>query len=100
MYFTRTYKSGGADHDPRQIHWAEFMCSVCGEESEINITYRESTFDFERERKCPHCGQLNPEDHAKSIKAAIEKLTAEKSRIEVRIEQLTQELESPEPKEA
>jgi hypothetical protein len=41
MIFVRTYKGGGADHDPRQKTWAEFHCDVCGENEDVDIQYTE-----------------------------------------------------------
>jgi len=94
MYFVRTYKSGGADHDPRQKTWAEFHCSICGNDHNIDVTSTYKTFDFQRERVCPHCKQLNSEDRKKNIQAEIDKLTEDKRKIDIKIKQLIKELES------
>lgn len=101
MYFDRTFTSG-ALHDPRSKTWAEFKCPVCGEDTQIDITGRQATFDFTRERICPHCHQKSPEDALINLKTEIDKLTQEQSRIAVQIEELTrqyEELSSIEKKE-
>lgn len=92
MYFVRKYKSGGGDYDPRQKRWAVFHCALCGHDEDINITRTESTFQYDRERRCPACGQLNAGDREKNLKAQLEKLTHEKSKIEIEIEKLVREL--------
>jgi len=92
MYFVRTYKSGGEDWDPRQKIWAEFHCALCDEDSDIDVTRVMDTFQFDRERKCPHCGCLDADDREKNLKAQLEKLTHDKSKIEVEIEKIEREL--------
>lgn len=92
MYFVRTYKNGCGDYDPRQIIWAEFHCSVCGEDTDINVTRTMTTFQFDRDRVCPHCHCLDPSDKAKNLQSQLDKLTTDKSRIEVEIEKIEREL--------
>jgi DNA-directed RNA polymerase subunit RPC12/RpoP len=91
MYYVRTFKSGAGDYDPRQRIWAVYKCALCDKETEIDITRVERSFQF-RERVCPHCGQLNAEDKVINLKAQINKLTVDKSRIEVEIGRLEREL--------
>ncbi len=93
MYYLRSYTSGGADYDPRQKLWAEFHCNACGENSDIDITSTRHTFQFDRERKCHHCGCVNPEDKVLNLQAQIDKLTADKERINVEIDRLCNEIE-------
>lgn len=92
-YHTRTYKGGGADHDPRQKTWAEFHCDVCGENEDVDITGRQNSFRFNQVRLCPHCKSHGKEDRAKSIRKEIEELTATRNNIDVSIDELTAELE-------
>lgn len=93
MKFVRTYKSGGGDNDPRQKTWAEFQCSECGEKHDIDIT-RNASFDFAKERKCPACGCVSHADRIFNLKAEVEKLTVTKSKLEVQIASLCEEIES------
>lgn len=95
MYYLRTFKSGEGvgKSDPREKKWAEFKCACCDNLHQIDIT-RIKDFDFGIERKCPHCGKLNPDDRKKSIQAEIDKLTEERRRIDVMIEQKIKELDS------
>ena len=92
MYYVRTYTSG-PQSDPRSKIWAEFHCSVCGENSDIDVTFTSHTFQFDRERKCTHCGNLNPDDKVLNLKAQKEKLEADKVRITKEIEKLCTEIE-------
>ena len=93
MHFIRTFHSGGPT-DVRSKDWAEFKCSVpgCGELVQIDITGREHSFDFDRERICPHCHKTHPEDALESIKAEIDRLTTSRSRIDIQIEELTHKM--------
>ncbi|MDD5651736.1 MAG: hypothetical protein PHF86_15175 [Candidatus Nanoarchaeia archaeon] len=92
MYFVKTYKAGGADYDPRQKIWALYRCSLCKKESLIEVTRTIDTFDFSVERRCEKCGMINSDDRVINMKAQIDKLTMEKSRIQVQIEKLETEL--------
>ena len=94
MYFVREFGAGLDTHrfDPRDKVFAEFHCSLCGEDTDINITRVRETFQFDRERKCPHCGQTNAGDKELNLKAQLEKLTSDKSRLEVEIEMIENEL--------
>lgn len=94
MYHIRTYKGGAPDHDPRQITWAVFHCDVCGEDTEINISGRQHTFQFHVARKCPHCDSFGKEDKIISLKKEIEELTQNRASIDVEIERLENQLES------
>lgn len=96
MYFVKLFGSGLDKNrrDPRDKVWAEFHCSLCGKNTDIHVTRVLDTFDFKRERRCSHCGQISSEDAKINLKAQIDKLTIDKSRIEVEIEKLTSELES------
>jgi predicted RNA-binding Zn-ribbon protein involved in translation (DUF1610 family) len=96
MKFVRTYKSGG-DNDVRQKTWAEFQCSECGEKHDIDIT-RNASFDFAKERKCPACGCVSHADRIFNLKAEVEKLAVTKSKLEVQIASLCEEIESLESK--
>jgi hypothetical protein len=94
MYFTRLFGAGLDKNrrDPRDKIWAEFHCALCGENSEIDVTGNRNTFQFHVERRCPKCGQLNANDKALNLKAQLEKLTSDKSRIEIEIDQIEREL--------
>ncbi|MBD3260255.1 MAG: hypothetical protein GF334_01035 [Candidatus Altiarchaeales archaeon] len=93
MFFVRKYTSGAGDYDPRQRRWAEFHCALCGHDEDYDITRTELTFQYDRERRCPACGQLNADDREKNLKAQLAKLTNDKSKIEVEIEKLMRELD-------
>jgi hypothetical protein len=92
MYFVKTYKSGGEDYDPRQRTWALFKCGLCNKDNVIDITRIKDTFDFSCERRCEKCGMINSEDKILNMKAQLNKLTVEKSRIQIQIEQIEREL--------
>ena len=94
MYFTKLFGAGLDKNrrDPRDKIWAEFHCALCGENSEIDVTGNRNTFQFHVERRCPKCGQLNADDKAKNLKVIIERLTQEKSKIEIQIQQMIDEL--------
>lgn len=90
MYFVRTFKTGCGDYDPRQKKWAVYKCSICGKETEIDITYN-GTFDYSCDRRCPHCKSLGKDDRLNNIKAEIETLTEKKSEIQIKIDKLCRE---------
>lgn len=92
-YHTRTYNSGGAHYDPRQLTWAVFHCDVCGKDEEVNITGRTGTFLYNAPRKCPHCQSFGKQDKIIALRKEIDTLTSTKGNIEVMIEQLTEQLE-------
>lgn len=94
MKFVRLYGSG-LDKNRRDVRdkiWAEFHCSLCGKNHDIDVTNTMNTFQFDRERKCPSCGNIDINDKENNLKLSIEKLTQEKSRIEIQIQQLINEL--------
>jgi rubredoxin len=100
MFFKRKYKSGGADYDPRQRVWAEFVCSNCGHIEDIDISGgKEATFIFDQERLCPKCHTYNSDDYKKNLQAEIEKLTLSKRNIEVQIEECIRKMDESESKE-
>lgn len=94
MRFVRVFGSGLNTNstDPRDKIWAEFVCDLCGEETQIDVTSTRATFDFARERRCPHCKQISASNKALNLQAQLNKLTSDKSRIEVQIEQIEREL--------
>ena len=94
MYFLREYGAGleANRRNPLDKIWAEFKCSLCDSISEIDISMTRATFDFDRERRCPKCGQIDANDKAQNLKATLDRLTVEKSRIEVQIDQCEREL--------
>lgn len=94
MYFVREFGSGLDTNrrDPRDKIFAEYKCALCGQLSEIDVTVTRLTFDFDRERKCPHCGQIDAEDKLMNLRANLEKLTTEKSRIQIEIDKVEREL--------
>lgn len=94
MYFVKLFGSGLDKNrrDPRDKVFAEFHCSLCGKNSDIHVTRVLDTFDFKRERRCPHCKQISSEDKAINLRAQLDKLTVDKSRIEVEIEKIEREL--------
>jgi glutaredoxin len=95
MFYLRLFGSGldNSRSDPRDKVWAEYQCSLCGMKSEIDVTSIRHNFDFEKERQCPHCRMIDSADKEKNLKAKLEKLTIDKSRIEVQIEQLIREID-------
>jgi len=94
MYFTRLFGAGldKNRHDPRDKIWAEFHCSLCGEDSEIDVTRVMNNFQFDKERKCPKCGLISSEDRILNLKSQLDKLTSDKSRIEIEIDKIEREL--------
>lgn len=100
MYFKRRYKSGGEDYDPRQKHWAEFVCSNCDHIEDVDISGgKAATFDFSRERLCPKCNTYGPDDYKKNLMAEIDKLTAARKRIDIEIEECQRKINEVENKE-
>ena len=94
MHFIKLFGSGlnSKSSDPREKVWAEFHCSLCNEDTEIDVTGRRNTFQFDVERRCPKCGQLHAGDKALNLQAKLDKLTSDKSRIQIEIERLEKEL--------
>lgn len=92
MYYVRKYKSGGGDYDPRQRIWAVFHCAACDTDNDIDITRVLQTFQFDRDRKCPQCGCVCPEDKTKNLQAQLNKLLSDKSKIEIEIDKIEREL--------
>ena len=96
MHFVQCFGSGYnptvSTTDPRNKIWAEYHCSICGEDSEIDITRNKDTFDFARERKCKQCGMINSDDREINLKTQLDRLTMDKSRIDVQIEMIEREL--------
>ncbi len=94
MYFLRLFGSGLDKNrrDPRDKVFAEFHCSLCGKNTDIHVTRVMDTFDFKRERRCPHCKQISSEDKVINLRAQLDKLTVDKSRIEVEIDKIEREL--------
>lgn len=93
MYFVRFFMNG-PKYDARTKEWAEMKCDVCGNEHHIDVTRSKSKFEVEKEIKCPHCGMVDFEDRESQIKSKIARLTEEKSKIDVEIEQLFKEFET------
>ena len=95
MYFVRLYGAGlnPRRSDPLDKIWAEFKCSLCGSISDVDVTFTRHSFDFARERQCPKCHMTCSEDRQRNLESQIDKLTVDKSRIEVEIERLTKQLE-------
>jgi DNA-directed RNA polymerase subunit RPC12/RpoP len=93
-YFVRFFGSGWKSKkpDPREKVFAEYHCSLCGEDMEIDVTGIINQFDINRERRCKHCRQLNANDKEMNLKAQLDKLTSDKSRIQIEIDQIEREL--------
>jgi len=101
MYFVRFYGSGyGRDHayDPRGKVWAEYKCSVCDHVHDEDVSRTWNTTFQTRDRICPACRCMHSDDKVLNLKAELEKLTANKSLIEVQIEQLEREISELEEK--
>jgi len=101
MYFNRFYGSGyGSNtYDPRGKVWAEYICTVCGHTHDMDVTSTwHSTFQ-KRERVCPVCKCMSPEDKIKNLEKELELLTEEKSSIDIKIEHLLREIEEEQGKQ-
>jgi uncharacterized Zn finger protein (UPF0148 family) len=95
MYFLRYFKSGGADYDPRQKHWAELKCDVCGNLHQIEVTgTKMGRFNPDEDLVCPSCGMKDFMDRRNQIRSKIARLTESRDRIDVEISELLVELES------
>jgi hypothetical protein len=92
MYFVKTFKAGGSDYDPRQKIWATYHCSLCNKDSYIDITRVIQSYDYSEERRCTHCHAINSEDKFINLKAQLDKLTTEKSRLQIEIDKIEREL--------
>lgn len=94
MKFIRKFGSGvnTKSADPRDKIWAEFKCDLCNESTDIDITNVIQTFQFHVERRCPNCKQINVEDRKQNLQHQIDKLTQDKSKIEIEIQTLIDEL--------
>jgi rubredoxin len=103
MYFTRFYGSGYGDvgkYDPRGKVWAEYVCSVCDHVHDEDVSRTWNTTFQTRDRICPKCRCTSSEDKAINLKVELEKLTRNKSLIEVEIEKIERELAELETKGA
>ena len=94
MRFSRLFGSGlnSKSSDPREKVWAEFHCSLCDENTEIDVTGRRDTFQFDVERRCPKCGQINAGDKALNLQSQLDKLVSDKSRIQIAIDKIEREI--------
>jgi len=90
-YFGSGYKSKRSD--PLEKIWAEFVCDLCGETYDIDVSSTMSTFDPTRERRCPFCKQINAADRENNLKTALAKLTSDKNRIQIEIDKIERELQ-------
>lgn len=82
MYFKRTFYSGGSKADAREKKWAEFECGHCGHIKEFEITGRiQDTFDYERDRKCPACGNYNSDNPKKNNEIKLNILKQKENKI-------------------
>jgi len=91
MYLFR--KTGNSNsYDPRDNKWAVYKCDNCNHEEYINVTYN-FTFDYDSPRMCPQCKTISQQDYIEALKTKINKLTEEKSKINIQIETLISELE-------
>lgn len=94
MKFIKLFGSG-LDKNRRDVRdkiWALFHCNICGKTHDIDVTNTINTFQFERERKCPHCGLVDEKDKEANLKSQLDKLTADKTRIEIELEKIEREL--------
>jgi hypothetical protein len=94
MRFNRFFGSGykSTRSDPLEKIFAEFVCDLCGETNDIDVSSTMNTFDPTRERRCPSCKQINASDRENNLKAALEKLTSDKNRIQIEIEKIEREI--------
>ena len=94
MRFKRLFGSGldKKSYDPRDKVFAEFVCDLCGKSTDIDVTRTRYTFQFDIERRCPNCGQINSADKLINLQAQIDKLTAEKTKIQVEIDRCEREM--------
>jgi hypothetical protein len=102
MYFKRFYGSGlGAEgsYDPRGKVWAEYICAVCGHVQDEDVSRTWNTTFQTRDRLCPVCRSMSSEDKVINLRAELDKLTENKSRIEVEIEKIEREISEFEAKE-
>jgi hypothetical protein len=101
MHFVRFFGSGynTTSSDPRNKVFAEYKCSVCGEEQEIEVTKTWKTTFQTIDKICPHCKCFSIDDKEKSLNEQLEKLTSEKSRIEIEIDKIERELNELQNKE-
>jgi len=91
MIFVR--KTGDSNpHDPRQKRWAIFKCQSCGHEENYDVTNK-PTFDYDTQRTCPQCKTASEEEYLQNIHSRIDRLTKQKSLLEIEIDQLIREAE-------
>jgi hypothetical protein len=94
MVFVR--RTGDSNlNDPRQKRWAIFKCQGCGHEENYDVTFKHD-FDYDTPRQCPQCKTVSQSDYIKALKAKINRLTEQKSLIEIEIDQLIREAEQKE----
>lgn len=104
MYFNRFYGSGYSEdggilsRDPRGKVWAEYVCGVCGHVHDMDVTSTWCTTFQKRERVCPSCRCMSPEDKVRNLESELESLTAEKSRIQIQIDMIAKEIEKEQDK--
>jgi len=107
VYFNRFYGSGYSDnpkelekvYDPRAKVWAEYICTVCDHVEDMDVSHTWRTTFQTRERVCPKCGCMSPEDKVKNLEAELAGLTAEKSRLQIKIDRLVREIEEEKKEE-
>ena len=92
MRFTRVFKSGGGDYDPRQHKVAEWKCDVC-KYIHWQDHIDESTLDKLSEKKCPQCGSYSVQDRIHALKLRKTELIHKQVDIKKEIEALCSELE-------
>ena len=94
MYFVRFWGSGynTTRRDVRDKVYAEYHCAVCGHNKDYDVSMTWSSSFQTRARVCPSCGCMDEGDREKMLRSELKRLTSDKSRIEVEIDQIEREL--------
>ena len=106
MYFNRFFGSGYSEnpeevkkiYDPRAKVWAEYICTVCDHIENMDVSSTWDTTFQKRDRVCPKCHCMASDDKLKNLKAELDSLTSEKSRMQIKIDRLLREIEEEEQK--
>lgn len=91
MYYIRSFIGGGANYDPRQRKYAEYLCDNCNHIECFDITCN-PTFNFTKSRRCPKCGSLGVDDYKLNIKKQIDQIISDIDKAQKKKEELEKEL--------
>lgn len=90
MKYIRKFQSGAGGSDPRNKWYAVYKCAACGHDEWVRIS-NVQTF-IPRDRACPQCGVMDPEDLRKNLELKRASLEAQEAQVRAEIEKVIEEL--------